>query len=238
MGFIVGFEKLSLLDYDDKLSAVIFFWGCNFRCPYCHNADIVAKSHEDKAIIPTEDIIAYLEKRKGVLDAVVITGGEPTLYINEELISLMKKIKELGYLIKLDTNGSFPNRLKELLDLGSIDFVAMDIKNSLRSYSKTIGGILDGEEFLNNIKTSIEMIMSSGVDYEFRTTIVKGFHTKEDMKEIGELIKGAKKYRLQKFVDQGTCMVDNLEAIPIEEAEEFVKILKPYIPNTGLRGYN
>ena len=238
MGYIVGFEKLSLLDYDDKLSAVIFFWGCNFRCPYCHNADIVAKSHEDKAIIPTEDILAYLEKRKGVLDAVVITGGEPTLYINEELIALMKKIKELGYLIKLDTNGSFPKRLKQLLDLGIIDFVAMDIKNSLVSYSKTIGGILDGEEFLINIKTSIDIIMSSGVDYEFRTTIVKGFHTKEDMKEIGELIKGAKKYRLQKFVDQGTCMVDNLEAIPLEEAEEFVKILKPYIPNTDLRGYN
>ena len=228
---INGFEKLSLLDFDDKISSVIFFGGCNLRCPFCQNFDLVMMP-DTCDVIPFEEVYEYLKKRKGVLDAVVITGGEPTL--EKDLKEMIIKIKELGYLVKLDSNGTNPEKLKELVNEGLIDYIAMDIKNSFTSYQKTAGVALK----LEKIKESIDYIMSCGVDYEFRTTIIKEYHTAKDMREIGELIKGAKKYRLQKFVDHGTCLIDGLHEVPIDEAEAFKTILKEYIDNIDLRGYN
>ena len=228
---INGFEKLSLLDFDDKISAVIFFGGCNLRCPFCQNFDLVMMP-DTCDVIPFDEVYSYLEKRKGVLDAVVITGGEPTL--EKDLKDIMKKIKSLGYLIKLDSNGTNPEKLKELVNEHLVDYIAMDIKNSFTSYEKTSGVPLK----LEKIKSSIEFIMSCGIDYEFRTTIIKEYHTVEDMKEIGEMIKGAKKYRLQKFVDHGTCLIDDLHEVTLDEAEVFKTILKNYIDNVELRGYN
>ena len=228
---INGFEKLSLLDFDDKISSVIFFGGCNLRCPFCQNFDLVMMP-DTCDVIPFEEVYVYLKKRKGVLDAVVITGGEPTL--EKDLKEMIIKIKELGYLVKLDSNGTNPEKLKELVNEGLIDYIAMDIKNSFVSYQKTAGVALK----LEKIKESINYIMSCGVDYEFRTTIIKEYHTAKDMREIGELIKGAKKYRLQKFVDHGTCLIDGLHEVPIDEAEAYKTILKEYIDNVDLRGYN
>ena len=228
---INGFEKLSLLDFDDKISSVIFFGGCNLRCPFCQNFDLVMMP-DTCDVIPFEEVYEYLKKRKGILDAVVITGGEPTL--EKDLKETIIKIKELGYLVKLDSNGTNPEKLKELVNEGLIDYIAMDIKNSFTSYQKTAGVALK----LEKIKESIDYIMSCGVDYEFRTTIIKEYHTAKDMREIGELIKGAKKYRLQKFVDHGTCLIDGLHEVPIDEAEAFKTILKEYIDNVDLRGYN
>ena len=228
---INGFEKLSLLDYDNKISAVIFFGGCNLRCPFCQNFDLVMMP-DTCEIIPFDDVYSYLNKRKGVLDAVVFTGGEPTL--EKDLKEMIRKVKELGYLIKLDSNGTNPNKLKELVEEGLIDYIAMDIKNSFTSYEKTSGVPLK----LEKIKESIEYIMSCGVDYEFRTTIIDEYHSEDDFKEIATMIKGAKKYRLQKFVDHGTCLIDGLHEVPLEKANRFIEILKPFIDNVDLRGYN
>ena len=228
---VKGFEKLSLVDYDNKLSAVIFFGGCNFRCPFCHNYDLVINPNKEEDI-PFDTILSYLKKRVGVLDAVVFTGGEPTLF--NVLKPMIEEVKMLGYLVKIDSNGTNPEVLKELIDEGLIDFIAMDIKNSFNKYDETSGVKVNH----NNIKASIELIMNSGVDYEFRTTIINEYHDQEDMLEIAKMIKGAKKYRLQKFTDHGTCINDNLHEVDIKKAQEFVEILKPYISNTELRGYD
>ena len=227
---IKGIEKFSLLDYDDKVSCVIFLSMCNMRCPFCHNAPLVLDPNFGDDI-PFDDVLSYLEKRKGLVDAVVITGGEPTL--TKDLYEMISKIKELGYLVKLDTNGTNPAVLKKLVEDKLVDYVAMDIKNSLDKYPLTCGVNLN----LDNIKESINYLMDSGVDYEFRTTVIKGHHTLEDMKKIGELLKGAKKYRIQKFNDRETCIQRGLSEISKEEALQFVDVLKNDIDDVALRGY-
>lgn len=231
MGKILGFEKLSLLDFDDKITAVIFLGGCNMRCPFCHNFDLVMMP-ENCEEISFDEVLEYLKKRKNVLDAVTFTGGEPTL--DKDLKNMIKQVKDLGYVIKLDSNGTNPKVIKDLVEPHLIDYVAMDIKNSFTNYHKTCGTNIS----LENVKESIRYLMNSGIDYEFRTTIIDEFHSVDDMKEISEMIKNAKKYRLQKFVDQGTCLVDGLHEVPLEKAESFIEILKPFITNVGLRGYD
>lgn len=224
-----GIDKLSLVDFDDKVSCVLFSYGCNFRCPFCHNAPLVNEKNE--IFIPFEDILVYLKKRIGEIDAVVITGGEPTLM--PDLKDKIIKIRKLGYLIKLDSNGSNPKILKELISEGLIDYIAMDVKNSLLKYNETIGCCFDS----NVIKESINIIMNSGIDYEFRTTIIDEFHDQNSMKDIAMLLKGSKKYILQKFVERDTCIVHGLHEVNIKKAQGFLAILEPYIANVSLRGY-
>lgn len=227
---IKGYEKLSLVDYDLKISTTIFFGGCNFRCPFCHNSPLVLNPNVGDDI-PFSEILDHLTKRKGMIDAVVFTGGEPTLVPN--LKDLIKQVKELGFLIKLDTNGTNPDVVKDLIDEGLIDFVAMDIKNSLDKYDLTTGVKVN----LDNIQKTINILMNSNIDYEFRTTVIKEFHTLTDIKKISILLKGAKKMRIQKFIASENCINSHLNVVDREEAILFVNELKKTISDVSLRGY-
>lgn len=226
-----GFEKLSLVDFSDKLSCTLFTGGCNFRCPFCHNSSLVLE-YEEYQKYDFEEILEYLEERRKMLDAVVISGGEPTLC--EDLEDKLIKIKALGYFVKLDTNGTNLKIVKNLIDSKLIDYVAMDIKNSYDKYNETIG--LKNFK-LEKIKDSIEYLLNNNVEYEFRTTLVKEFHNEEDMEKIGEMIKGARIIYLQKFVDHDSCIKEGLHEVPKEEALKFKRILEKYVEKVELRGY-
>ena len=227
---IVGIDKLSLLDYEDKVAVVLFARACNFRCPFCHNGDSVLNAQEE---IDFNEILDYLKTRRGLVDAVVFSGGEPTL--ENDLEVKMQEVKKLGFLIKLDTNGTNPELLEKLLDDGVVDYVAMDIKNSPSLYAETAG---INSINLDNIKKSIAIIMAKAPDYEFRTTLVKEFHEHMDYDAFYELIKGAKKLYLQKFVDREGCIkkglhdVDELEATKLREY-----LLSKGLEFVELRGY-
>lgn len=225
----VGIDKFSLLDYEEKVSIVLFSPACNFRCPFCHNGESVLNCN---TTIPFDQILRYLETRKNVIDAVVITGGEPTLM--PELKQRIIEIRKLGFLIKLDSNGTNPEVLKDLIDSKLVDYIAMDIKNSEEKYPLTTG--CKAINF-DNIKKSIAFIINSNVDYEFRTTLVKEFHDSESIKGIGELIKGAKKIYLQKFVDREGVIQKGLHEISLTEANSFKEILSEYVNSCELRGY-
>ena len=227
---ISGFQKTTLLDYPGKVACTVFLNGCNFRCPLCHNADLVIPESET-GIFTENEIFEYLKKRKGILDGVCITGGEPLL--NKEISEFMKRIKEMGLLVKLDTNGSFPERLEEIIRAGVVDYVAMDIKNSFEKYSETSG--LSNKD-LTNIKRSIDLIMEGKTDYEFRTTVVREFHTVEDIKKIAKTISGAKRYFLQAFVDSGHLIGQNLHVVPAEEMNRMKAAAKEYVEEVCLRG--
>ena len=224
---ISGLQKVSLVDYDGQIATTIFTSGCNFACPFCHNSGLVKGTEPE---IPTSEILEYLNKRKNVLTAVCISGGEPTLH--RDLPDFIAKIKELGYLVKLDTNGTNLDMLKFLVENKLIDYVAMDIKNSLDNYSKTIG--IDNK---TNIKDTIDYLMNCGINYEFRTTIIKNYHTENDIQKIAQTISGANKYFLQKFVDNDNCLMQGLEEIDHSTANKFLSICLKQIPNTKLRGY-
>ena len=225
---ISGLQKLSMVDYEGHISCTIFTSGCNFACPFCHNAGLVEGKEEE---INEKYIFEFLQKRKNMLDAVVISGGEPTLH--KDLPNFIQKIKELGYYVKLDTNGTNPEMLEYLHKNKLIDYVAMDIKNDIVSYSKTIGK----DYSFDNIKKSIEYILKSGIDYEFRTTIVNEFHNEDSIKNMIEMIPKAKRYYLQRFVDSGNCIASSLSDIPKAEAERLLTIVQKKIPNAKLRGY-
>ncbi len=209
---IGGFQKVSLIDYPGRISAVVFTQGCNFRCPFCHNPELVDPERFDK-ILSTADILSFLKKRKGRLDAVVITGGEPTLL--PELIPFITNLKEIGYRIKLDTNGSLPDRLEEALARNLLDYVAMDIKAPLERYREVIGTDTKPEQ----IRRSIALIMNSGIDYEFRTTAVRSLLSPADLDRIGELITGAKRFVLQKFVPTKTLDASYLGELSYSDKE-------------------
>ncbi len=194
---IGGFQKVSLIDYPGRISAVVFTQGCNFRCPYCHNPELVDPERFE-GLSPEAEILTFLEKRKGRLDAVVITGGEPTL--QPELIPFIIHLKAMGYRIKLDTNGALPDVLEEMLGRKLLDYVAMDIKAPLERYSEVTKTKTDGQRILK----SISLIMSSGVDYEFRTTAVKSLLAPGDLDKIARLVPGAMRFVLQKFVPTKT----------------------------------
>lgn len=225
-----GLEKLSLVDFDDNLTATLFMAGCPFRCPFCHNGDLVLHP-ETAEIIPFQEIMEYLTKRRGVLDAVCISGGEPTLM--PDLEEKIRAIRELGYLIKLDSNGCRPEVLKDLVSKDLIDYIAMDIKNSLGKYALTCGVEVD----LEKIQESIRFIMSCGVGYEFRTTIIDGFHDYSDFDKMGKLIDGANRYYLQKYVDSPNCIKHSFREISPQKAKEFGAIIKAYVKFVGFRGY-
>ena len=223
-----GLVKSSLIDYPEKISAIVFTQGCNFRCSYCHNPELLKFGSTD---FSTEEILAFLGKRIGKLDAVVITGGEPTL--QKDLKGFIQEVKSMGFLVKLDTNGTAPALLKELIDEGLLDYVAMDIKAPLDKYSfiTQVNGL---EE---KVKQSIEILLSDVVDYEFRTTVVKSLLSVEDFEKIAELISGAKRYYLQKFV-VSKILDKSLEGETSYTDEEFkpiIEMLKIRIGEVGLR---
>ena len=224
----VGIDKFSLLDYDEKVSVVLFSQSCNFRCPFCHNGESVLNSNTPIAF---NEILKYLKSRVGVIDAVVISGGEPTLM--PELEKRIIEIRKLGFLIKLDTNGSNPEVLERLIKNKILDYVAMDIKNGESAYKETAGC---KNLNIKNIKKSIEILKNSGVNYEFRTTLVKEFHNEKSIKEMCKLVKGAKILYLQKFVDREGVIQKGLHEISLEEANLFKDILSSEVP-TELRGY-
>ncbi len=226
---IYGLEKMSLVDYSGYVACTVFTYGCNFRCPFCHNSSLVTTNAIPKTI-DKESFFSFLTKRKGLLDGVCITGGEPTL--NRDLPLFIKEIKDMGYSVKLDSNGSNPAMLKDLTAQGLIDYVAMDIKNSPEHYGKTVG-IADYD--LTKISESVDFLLSNAIPYEFRTTLVKQLHTGEDMESIGRWIKGAPKMFLQEFTDSGDCLTSGLTAHLKTTALEYKAILENYVDKVELR---
>lgn len=226
---IKGFQKLTLLDYPGRTACTVFTGGCNFRCPFCHNALLVTE--QDNDFYPEEDVFEHLKMRKNVLDGVAVTGGEPLL--QKDIERFLYEIKDLGYDIKLDTNGSFPEKLAGILELGLADYVAMDIKNSPAKYAETIGfKAFD----LAPVQESINILKNSGVDYEFRTTVTADFHTKDSMKELSEWIMNTPKYFLQNFVDSGQLIDSNCRGVSKAEMYELLDIVRVNIPNAQIRG--
>ena len=227
---IQGLQKTTLLDYPEKVACTVFTAGCNFRCPFCHNASLVVDIPSE-AEITEEAFFSFLKKRQGILDGVCVTGGEPLLQSGIE--DFIRKIKELGYCVKLDTNGSFPEKLKYLVKEKLVDYVAMDIKNSLDAYGVTTG--TDGH-FMKAIEESVAFLKEGHVPYEFRTTVTKDFHSREHFEKIGQWIEGAEKYFLQSFVDSGDLIDAKICGCDVEEMKEFLNIVKTYVPNVRLRG--
>ncbi len=228
---IYGIEKVSFVDYDGYTSCILFTGACNFCCPFCQNGALVVGELPEP--ISEKEIEDYLEKRKNVLDAVVISGGEPT--IHKDLPDYIRYLKQkFNYKIKLDTNGSNPKMLKELVENKLIDYVAMDVKNSLDDYDITIG--IENYD-TSKVKESIDYLLEGHVDYEFRTTLIYEAHSEKNIKEIAKLIKGAKRYYLQKFDDKGGNIAEGLTQIPRKTAEEFLEIIKPNVGSVELRGY-
>lgn len=225
-----GLDKLSLVDYDKHISCILFTRGCNFACPFCHNGPLVIPGI-DNQFIPFSEVLAFLRKRQGILDAVVISGGEPTLM--PDLKEKIEAIKDLGYLVKLDSNGTRPEIIKDLVESHLIDYIAMDVKSSLETYPL----ITNARVNTDKIVESINYIKSCGIDYEFRTTLIDEFHDEEDMKEIAKLISGAKKYRLQKYVDREGCIAHGFHEVPLEVAKKYLEILKNHIDDVALRSY-
>ncbi len=228
---ISGLQKLTLLDYPGRVACTVFTGGCNFRCPFCHNASLVLP---EQMVQDTneEEGLSFLKKRVGVLDGVAITGGEPLLH--KDIGGFLSKVKALGYEIKLDTNGSFPELLMELVQDGLVDRVAMDVKNSPELYAHTVG--LEKLD-MAPIERSKEFLLSGTVDYEFRTTVVKGLHTRESLRGAAEWIKGAKEYYLQQFKDSGNVLnIAGLGAFNEKEMHALADGLRDLVPSVQVRG--
>jgi pyruvate formate lyase activating enzyme len=226
---IHGLQKMSLVDYPGKVACTVFLGGCDFRCPYCHNAELL--SEDAPAVMDDIELLDFLKKRQGLLDGVVITGGEPLL--RKDLPDLLRRIRELGYPIKLDTDGNHPTKLKEVVQNGLVDYVAMDVKNSPERYGETIGIPAFS---VNRVDESIHFLLEGNVGYEFRTTVVKQLHDEESFKKIGEWIKGADHYFLQKFVDRDTVPFAGLTGPSDEEMSKYLDIIRLYVPSAELRG--
>lgn len=227
---IGGFMKMTLLDFPGRVAATVFCGGCNFLCPFCHNAFLVTE-REKSENFETEEILNFLSKRKGLLDGVCITGGEPLL--QPDLEDFIRKIKDMGFLVKLDTNGFLTKKLQHLVNEGIIDYVAMDVKNSLEKYPLTTG--IDNLN-TQNIKESIDFLLEGRVDYEFRTTVAAELHSVEDIKAIGELIKGAKRYFLQNFEDSGHLIGKGLSPVTPENLVKMQQIATDFVSNSQIRG--
>lgn len=227
---IQGLQKLTLLDYPGKTACTVFTGGCNFRCPFCHNSDLVLNV-DRMQMISEDEVLSFLKKRRGILDGVCVTGGEPL--VQKDVESFLKKVKDMGFLVKLDTNGSFPDRLKKIVENHLVDYVAMDIKNSKEKYAKTIG--IKGYD-CSEIEKSVDFLMEGRVEYEFRTTVVREFHEAEDLRKISEWIKGAEHYYLQQFVDSGNLIEEGLHGYTKEEMEELLKVVKEQAENADVRG--
>lgn len=228
---ISGLERSSLLDYPGKVSAVVFTHGCNLKCPYCHNPELVLGKFCKKTSIPQEELFDFLDKRKGKLDGVVITGGEPL--VHDSLPNFIFKIKEMGFLVKLDTNGTLPKRLEKLAEMKVLDYIAMDIKFPKSEYIKSSSV----KDYTDNIERSINIIKNSKVDYEFRTTYVKGYHTMESVKSMGKMIEGAQNYYIQNFRSGNTLnpYLSSENSFSDKELKKIRGIMKKYVKNAYIR---
>ena len=228
---IAGLQKLTLLDFPGKVACTIFTEGCNFRCPFCHNASLVTHIGESEGY-SVEYVLDFLKKRQGIIEGVCISGGEPTLMPGLE--DFISSVKDLGFLVKLDTNGTRPDILKKLVRERLIDYVAMDIKNSREKYALTAG--LCEEYDISKIEESASFLMSGEIDFEFRTTVVDPLHETDDFKHIGEWLAGDERFFLQKFIDSGDVIGRGLDAYSDEKMLEFLNTLKSLVPNAQLRG--
>ena len=226
---IQGLQKLTLLDYPGKVACTVFLGGCDLRCPFCHNSGLVAGPMP--AELDDGALLAFLDKRRGLLDGVCVTGGEPLL--RPELPQLLSRIKELGYPVKLDTNGGRPERLRALLEAGLVDYVAMDIKNSPERYEETAG--VPGLD-LAPFRESVSLLLRGTVDYEFRTTVVREFHDADSFQAIGPWIAGARRYFLQSFVDRDSVLQAGLHPWDRETLASFGDLVRPYVEQVELRG--
>ena len=229
---ISGLQKMTLLDYPGLVACTVFTGGCNFRCPFCHNASLVLPGELQTADGGVETVLAFLKKRQGLLDGVAVTGGEPLLHA--DIADFLCEVKALGYRVKLDTNGSFPDRLAALVEEGLVDRVAMDLKNAPALYAKTVGlPLVD----IAAIERSKDYLLADHVEYEFRTTVVRGLHTAESLAEAAQWIAGAKEYYLQQFKDSGNLIDGSgLGAFSNDEMHALLDVVKPIIPNARLRG--
>ena len=229
---ISGLQKMTLLDYPGRVACTVFTGGCNFRCPFCHNASLVIPEALRAADGGVETVLAFLKKRQGLLDGVAVTGGEPLLHA--DMADFLRKVKDLGYLVKLDTNGSFPERLVSLVEEGLVDRVAMDIKNAPGLYAETAGfPLLD----IAPIERSKNYLLEGHVEYEFRTTVVKGLHTAESLVEAARWIEGAAEYYLQQLKDSGELLSPaGLGAFDNGEMRALCEAVRPIIPTVQLRG--
>ena len=230
-----GLQKLTVLDYPEHVACILFTKGCNFRCPFCHNAVLVENKTEEN--YSQEEILSFLNKRKGVLDGVNITGGEPLLH--KDIGDFLKKVKELGYDVKIDTNGSYPERLKKLVGEGLVDYVAMDIKNSPEGYGETVG--VPGMD-ISRVEQSIKFLLAGEQPYEFRTTVVAELHDETTMESMGKwlstLVPGKKpvKHFLQGYIDRDSVLKEGLHPCSREQMESFVRILRPFVDAVEIRG--
>jgi len=225
----LGLQKLTLLDYPGQVACTVFTCGCNFRCPFCHNASLVTGS--DGPLEEESEVLAFLRKRKGILDGVCVTGGEPLLH--EELFGFARQVKELGFKLKLDTNGSFPDRLEKMISEGLSDYVAMDIKNAPAKYAATIGG----RDFLPQVRRSVELLKEGRVPFEFRTTVTGNLHEAADFAAIGEWIAGAEKYFLQPFLASGDVLAPDADyTLDAARVTEFLNAVRPFVPAAAVRG--
>ena len=226
---IGGLQKMTLLDYPGKVACTVFLPGCNMRCPYCHNPSLVLPEQME-AGFPEEILMDFLRTRQGKLDGVCITGGEPTIHSGLE--DLIRKIRDLGFLVKLDSNGSNPQVLQRLMGEGLIDYVAMDIKNSPRAYPETCGnpGVLE------QVQKSVALLKDGSLDFEFRTTVCRPFHTEASMAEIGRWIQGTRNYFIQNFEDSGCLVGSGMGPFSREELEGLLAAVRPYVPQAQIRG--
>ena len=229
---VTGIQKLTLLDYPGVVACTVFTAGCNFRCPFCHNAMLVLPEQIDDECLTDDEVFGFMKKRRGVLDGVAVTGGEPLLHA--DMPEFLARVKELGYKIKLDTNGSNPELLSEIVKNKLVDRVAMDIKNAPEEYAQTIG--LESFD-IAPVERSKEMLLSGETDYEFRTTVVKGIHTKESLIGAAKWIEGAKEYYLQQFKDSGNLILpDGLSAYDEKQMHALADAVRDYVPTVEVRG--
>ena len=232
---IHGLQRLTLLDYPGKLACTVFLGGCNMRCPFCHNGSLVLNA--GCGIMDEEELLAFLTSRKGRLQGVCISGGEPSLH--PDLPDLIARIKDMGFEVKLDTNGTNPEMLYSLIADGLVDYVAMDIKNSPEKYASTTGLISNPEmqiANLNAVRESAALLMQGRVDFEFRTTLVKELHTPEDVSSMGRWLCGEEKFFLQTYRNEGDLIVGGFTPFTREETEELLSILRQYVKNAEIRG--
>ena len=225
-----GLQKLTLLDYPEHVACTLFTVGCNLRCPFCHNFSMVVGNADNLERLTEEDVLAFLNKRSKVLEGVCVTGGEPLIQPNIE--EFLTKVRAMGYSIKLDTNGAFPDKLAGLIERGLIDYVAMDVKNCKEAYADTVGCAVD----LGAIEKSVELLKSGVVDYEFRTTVTATFHTADGIKDMAKWLVGAKRLYLQQFVDSGDLIDATVTGVDEETLKKYCEIAKEFVPNTQVRG--
>lgn len=228
---ICGVQKLALVDYPGKLAATVFTGGCNLRCPFCHNAPLVTRLAENPEEYDPEDVLAFLKTRRGLLDGVVISGGEPLTQPGLE--DFIRAVRTLGFSVKLDTNGAFPDRLRDLLNSRLLDYVAMDIKNSPEKYPRTVG--VPGFDPAP-VRESAAALMAGGVPFEFRTTLVRELHTRDDLLAIGKWLSGAPRYFLQTFVDSGNLIGSGLHPFAPEEMRAMAQVVRPFFGTVEIRG--